>query len=420
MWDPYAEFKTETLPNGLTLHVAHWPRRSGVAIGILVHSGARHDPVEREGVAHFVEHVVFENATVTRKEIEQHIKACGGKTNGLAGTDYSATDYNFFVPAEVPLLTNLLNVYGHMLLNAILERCVEREREIIIGEFNTTYPMEFAVDFAKRRQQAIYNAHWRGRFFDQTGRPDSVQCTTQENLQMFYDAHYVPANISVVCVGGLTLRDAMRLFSRSPFGVDKAGERIALPTPLHTFLSPTENEYRVSMSEYLRKKETTRTASYESAAVLPGCLSIQALDVVEGMLREVLADEVRERRGWTYSIEPSFDPLGDICDFSISCDALKIKALDDVEKVVNECIDSLSSREDLFRRIRDENVQEKCLLDSTVQSVCDGALRDLTLEHRISPVAEDIEELRALTMDDIHAVLSWITPERRWTRFVEP
>jgi hypothetical protein len=212
----------------------------------------------------------------------------------------------------------------------------------------------------------------------------------------------------------------VKLLSESPFAAEKTGQRSELPKALKTFLPPTENEYRVSMSEYLRGKEMSFSASYESAAVLPGFLERHALDVTEGMLSEALEDEVRESRGWTYSIQPTLGLLGDICDFSVHCSALEIEALPEIQMVVNDCITSLSSREDLFRKIRDEFVAEKKLSDPTAKRVCRGALLDLSESQRIITLTEEIEELSALTMDDIHAVLHWLTPERRWTRVVQP
>ena len=57
MWDPYAEFESATLPNGLTVHAAHWSGRPWQAMGVLVHSCAEQDPVGLEGLAHFTEHL---------------------------------------------------------------------------------------------------------------------------------------------------------------------------------------------------------------------------------------------------------------------------------------------------------------------------------------------------------------------------
>ena len=58
MWDPYSEFRTATLPNGLTVHAAHWPGRPWESVGVLIHSGAEQDPFGLEGLSHFVEHLV--------------------------------------------------------------------------------------------------------------------------------------------------------------------------------------------------------------------------------------------------------------------------------------------------------------------------------------------------------------------------
>jgi predicted Zn-dependent peptidase len=38
-------------------------------MGFLIHSGAEHDPIGLEGVAHFVEHTTSENAPIPKKEL---------------------------------------------------------------------------------------------------------------------------------------------------------------------------------------------------------------------------------------------------------------------------------------------------------------------------------------------------------------
>ena len=138
MWDPYAEFQTATLSNGLSVYAAHWPRRSWQAMGFLVHSGAEHDPEGLEGLSHFVEHVVSENASIPTREIFAFFEGHGGAVN-LGITGHPSTQYCFFAPADKAILATAFSIFGHMLLSAKLEKCIERERQVIIGEFHRKY-----------------------------------------------------------------------------------------------------------------------------------------------------------------------------------------------------------------------------------------------------------------------------------------
>ena len=142
MWDPYSEFESATLPNGLQVHAAHWEKRPWQAVGFVIHSGAEQDPVGLEGLIHFVEHLVSKNTPTSLKDMEMFFNDCGGSANfGMTG--YGDSKYRFFVPADRAVITRAFDMFGQMLLQGRLERFVERERQVIIGEFHRRYPVNF-------------------------------------------------------------------------------------------------------------------------------------------------------------------------------------------------------------------------------------------------------------------------------------
>lgn len=89
MYDPYADFKKTVLPNGLEVHSQFW-ERPWIGVEIVVHSGAREDPVEMPGLAHFVEHAVSKN--IPNWEYDQSkefFETCGGGA-GFGSTNYAS------------------------------------------------------------------------------------------------------------------------------------------------------------------------------------------------------------------------------------------------------------------------------------------------------------------------------------------
>ena len=72
MWDPYSEFQKHVFDNGLTLYSAHWPDRAWEAVEFIVHAGAKEDPRDLPGTAHFVEHLDSDNIPgLTHEEAEK-------------------------------------------------------------------------------------------------------------------------------------------------------------------------------------------------------------------------------------------------------------------------------------------------------------------------------------------------------------
>ena len=49
----------DTLPNGLRVVTEHMPGLQSASIGVWVMAGGRHERVEQNGIAHFLEHMAF-------------------------------------------------------------------------------------------------------------------------------------------------------------------------------------------------------------------------------------------------------------------------------------------------------------------------------------------------------------------------
>ncbi len=419
VWDPYAEFESTTLPNGLTVHAAHWPGRSWEAVGFLIHSGAAQDPAGYEGVAHFVEHLVSANANIPSQKIRDFFNDNGGQVN-LGTCSYAYTIYSFFVPAKRAVLANAFLTFGQMLLSAQLKNHVEREREIILREFRQSYPTKGAFALRMREHSALYGGHWLERHIDSLGTSDSIAHITEEEVQRYYDAHYTPANISIVGVGGMALSEIVELLEQSPFAVHKKGARTPLPIPLTKVTPPLETRHVFRISEHVNTKEVLESGGYESIAKIPGSINGKIVGIVSAMLDEVLFEEVRERRRWTYSISTSYYNFGEFRKFSISCGAITLQAIDKIEDVVNACIDVTKDRHDLFEKMKRRAIAYYQMSDTTGKKVCENALQDLSEAGRIVSLEEIVMALELITMEDVQACFSWLTPERRWTSIFRP
>ncbi|OGF64414.1 hypothetical protein A2661_02630 [Candidatus Giovannonibacteria bacterium RIFCSPHIGHO2_01_FULL_45_24] len=417
MWDPYAEFQSAKLPNGLTVHAAHWPGRPWEAMGFLIHSGAEYDPVGLEGLSHFIEHVVSENANVSKKEMEAFFEDCGGMVN-LGTTGYPYTHYRFFVPTDKAVLAKAFSMFGHMLLSAKLEKFIERERQVIIAEFHRHYPVKFKLDLDVREHKALYTGYWLERFVRPLGNPESVTRITQSELQSHYDAHYTPANMSIVGVGGMQLPELIELLSESPFTAQKKGGRTPLPTPATDVAPPSETRHVFEVSKHLTMP--IEVCAYRSVAKIPGNINGRVIRIMKEMFNEVLFEEVRERRAWAYAIDSSRYNFRHFYEFSINCGALALKAIDDIEEVIEVCIASMADREDLFEQAKRRALASNFMTDPTGKGICDGALNDLAEDQRIMSLKELGDDLEHVTMSDVRGALQWLRPDRRWTLITRP
>jgi len=417
MWDPYGEFQSEVLPNGLTVHAAYWPERPWEMMGFLIHSGAEYDPVGLEALSHFVEHLVSGNGNVPPKEMEAFFEDRGGWVN-LGLTGYPYTYYLFFLPADREILAKAFSMFGHMLLSAKLEKFIERERQIVISEFYRQFPMKFKLDLEIRKHKALYSGCWLERSVRTFGNPESVSRIGKRDLQSYYDKHYTPANMSVVGVGAMRLTELVELLSESPFATRKEGKRTQLPVPVADIALPLENRYVLEASKYVNPP--IQVGAYQSSAKIPGNINGCVIRIMRKMLDEVLNEEVRERRAWAYAVGSSQHDFRHFYKFSIDCAALALKAIDNIEEVMEACVASMSDREDLFEHVKRRALANSFMIDSTGKGICEGSLEDLADRQRIISLKEIKEDLERVTMSDIVNALQWLRPERRWTVITKP
>ena len=417
MWDPYAEFQSTTLANGLTVYAAHWPGRPWQAMGFLIHTGAEYDPVGREGLSHFIEHLVSESTIVSKNEMKKFFKDHGGIVD-LGTTGYPYTQYRFFLPADNAILARAFSMFGHMLLSAKLENFIERERQLIIGEFNRSYPFKFKLDLDEREHKTLYAGYWLERFVRPLGNPESVSRITQSDLQEHYDAHYTPKNMSIVGVGGMQLQELVELLSESPFATNKKGDRTPLPTPVTDVVLPSETRHVFKVSKHFTSP--IEVGAYRSVAKIPGNINGRVIRIMKEMFDTMLFEVVRERHAWAYAINSARHNFRHFYEFSIICNALELKAIDKIDDVIEACIASMNDREDLFEEVKRHALARNYMIDETGKSVCDGALDDLVEEQRIITLKEIGSDFERVTMNDIRDVLQWLQPERRWTLIIRP
>lgn len=110
-------------------------------MSIAVNVGSFNDPPTRQGLAHFLEHMIFMGSTRYPAEnaFGDHIAAHGGYSNAF--TEFEYTNYHFKVAAEgLELALDLqASLFAEPLL---LQEAMEREIKAVENEFLGNYPYD--------------------------------------------------------------------------------------------------------------------------------------------------------------------------------------------------------------------------------------------------------------------------------------
>lgn len=418
MWDPYAKIESMVLPNGLTVYVAEQDK-PWVRSGFVIHSGRIHDKEGFEGTAHFVEHMLSRSPRLPKgEEISDKFESVGGDAM-LGMTTFQSTSYSFFAPNDNEFLQESFCLFGEMILDTRFDNPleIELERSVIRNEFHRIFPHPISLAIQAWKNNALYPEGLFKRTVSPIGTVEGIENITKEALEEFHASHYTPPNLSVLVVGGISAREVGEILLMSPLGYKKEGSRSALLDPTTFVTPPLENRKILSTEDH---KVLILGGFFEGAAKIPKSVSFATLKVLSSMLDKLLMTEVREKRGWTYSIHTGVADRGSLYELLINCSEFSGSAADEIEDVISETISLTASKPGLFSKTKEAMIAKIRMLDQSGLDFFDKATRSIIDYHRIITLEEERCELEKVTFDDIRQALTYLEPENRWTLILKP
>jgi predicted Zn-dependent peptidase len=143
------------LRNGVRVLTENIPHAISVSAGIWILRGARSEPSERNGITHFVEHLLFKGTeTRTALDISREIESVGGSMNAFTGKEFTCLHARS-LHEQMPLIMELLA--DIFLRSSLPEEEIERERQVILQEISM-------VDDSPEEliHELFAGAYWRG------------------------------------------------------------------------------------------------------------------------------------------------------------------------------------------------------------------------------------------------------------------
>jgi len=193
---------TRTLDNGLRV-VVHEDRSSPiVAVHLMYHVGSRHEPAGRTGLAHLLEHLLFEGSeNLAKGGFDELLEEVGGTSNGSTWLD--RTNYFETVPThalELPLWLERERL-AHF-LPMLDERMLTLQREVVVNERLQTTESRPYGEAEERLYRLLFGPeHPYG--WPVIGWMEDLARISLEDARSFFAAHYVPSNLVLVLAGDI-------------------------------------------------------------------------------------------------------------------------------------------------------------------------------------------------------------------------
>jgi len=277
------------LPNGLRIAVEPMPGLRSATVGVFLTAGGRHERVEQNGIAHFLEHMAFKGTpTRTARQIAEEIEDVGGYINAYTGKEMTA----YYARGLEPDVGRGLDILADIVLNPLFDvPDIEVERGVILQEIGQALdtPDDIIFDWL---QEAAYPSQPFGRSI--LGPAERVSGFGRADLAGFVAEHYGPERIILAAAGAVD-PDKLRRAAEPLFGglARRAGAAVS-PARF------TGGEHREA-----RDLEQVHLAmAFESPGVRDEAAYAAQVyaTAMGGGMSSRLFQELRERRGLCYTI----------------------------------------------------------------------------------------------------------------------
>lgn len=282
--------KKTTLNNGIRVITERIPYASSVSIGIWVANGSRHERRESNGVAHFIEHLLFKGTERRSSlDIAREIDSVGGVLNAFTSREYVcyyAKVLDKFLPKAVDLLTDIF------LHSTFDPEEIEKERRVVLQEINM---MEDTPD--DLIHDLFHQHFWKGHPLGMSilGDAESVTGLSRDAIIAYKDRMYRSDDVIVTAAGNLTHDKLTALLEEYLHSVPPGNGRTESAPPVYErrieLIEKDLEQIHVCLGlKGVQQSHPQRYDAFIMNAILGGSMSSR------------LFQEVREKSGLAYSV----------------------------------------------------------------------------------------------------------------------
>jgi predicted Zn-dependent peptidase len=304
-------YQTYTLPSGI--RIIHKPDASVVAYcGIVINAGSRDEADAEQGMAHFIEHMLFKGTDKRRSgHIINRLEHVGGELNAYTSKEetvvYAGVLKEYFERA-MELVSDIV------LHSNFPQKEIDKEVVIIVDEIQSynDSPSELIYDDF---EELIFANHPIGHNI--LGKSELLEKYSTEDAFRFTKRYYRPDEMVFFSNGDLDFKQIIRWaekYLRSDASETKLSDRVA-PTSYHSQKKEiVKNTHQVHFMLGNRAYDlyhSNRMGMYLLNNILGG----------PGM-NSLLNLSLREKHGLVYNVESSYQPFTDTGMWSVyfGCD----------------------------------------------------------------------------------------------------
>ncbi len=310
---------------------------------VLVQTGVEYETKSENGIAHFIEHLVFKGTTKRPKsfDIASELDGLGAEYNAFTSREYTA----YYAKVRSEAWKKVFAVISDIYVNPLFDREeIEREKGVVIEEMNMyeDQPSDKAQDLLTECMYGDTPKGWKI-----LGTKETVSSLNREKILAYYKEHYVPERTIVVVSGNCEKEKILPIIESTMGHVNKNGGK----------WEKIPSSGKEEKKEIILEKSIDQThlaigyKAYDAHHKNRFALSVLG-NVLGGTMSSRLFQKVREELGGAYYVHSGASLHSDHGSFVIASGLDKTKVEIVLEAIRNEiikCKEVLVSEPELTR-----------------------------------------------------------------------
>lgn len=301
------EYQLFSLKNGLRVLHKNNPNSNIVHACVVINCGSRDESSSKQGLAHFIEHMLFKGTTSkSLYQILNRMEVVGGDLNAYTSKEQTCIHASFLKEH----LSRAIELFHDLLFNSTFPvNELKKEKQVIMDEIDSYLDLpEEAIqdDF----EEIIFKNHSLGANI--LGTKKSVAGITRSDLISFTKNHYRSEDIVLGVYGNVDEKELLALSNQYFSKVKKHSKDVVRTAP---------NKYKAQ--QIVQHKNSVQSHAVIGTRALsihdPKKTTMLLLSNYLGGpgMSSRLNMEIREKKGICYTIDANFTPMSDTGIFSI-------------------------------------------------------------------------------------------------------
>ena len=389
------DIRKQVLPNGLVVITETMTHVRSVSVGVWVRNGSRREVQEENGLAHFMEHMVFKGTERRSAEaIAREMDSVGGMLDAFTSKEqicFNAKILDEHLPIAFDVIADLV------LRPKFDSDDVKKERQVVLEEIKMDLDNpEYLLHEIFTR--GFWPEHPLGRPI--LGTPDTVRQFSQDSLRHRFEQWFAPDHLVVTAAGNVPHDRVFNLVEREfghlkPSGMLEDHMAPSTGAPIH--LERKRDLEQVHLCIGVPSLPLAHQRRF-AAAVLNNLLG--------GGMSSRLFQNIREKQGLAYAVFSELTPYSDAGMLTVYAGTAKEtigQVIDLTIKEFRSMKESLVSEEELLRAKNHLKGSLMLSLESTSSRMSNLARQELYFE-RFYSLDEILANIEAVTREELQAL----------------